>query len=55
MVCPVSPLLKLLLIRLLIEPVHFTHLLDFVEVNYEAPLVGMVLFDAFSAEHREVV
>jgi hypothetical protein len=34
---------------------HLPHFFDFVKVYYEASLVGMVLFDAFSAEYSEVV
>jgi len=35
--------------------VHFTHLLNLVQVNNEASFVSMILFDAFSAKHSKVV
>ena len=51
----VFPLFELLLVHLLVESVHFAHLLDFVQVHNEASLVGMVLLDAFTTENGEVV
>jgi hypothetical protein len=45
----------LLFIGLLVEPVHFSHLLDLVQVHDETPLVGVIFLDALSAEHRKVV
>ena len=51
----VFPLFELLLVHLLVESVHFPHLLDFVQVHYEASLISMVLLDAFATENGEVV
>jgi len=51
----VFSLLELFLVHLLVHPVHFSHLLDLVEVNHKAAFVSMVFLDAFSAEHGQVV
>lgn len=51
----VRPLLQLFLIGLLVKPVHFTHLLDLIQVHNEATLVRMVFLDALAAKYREVV
>lgn len=51
----VLPLLELLLVHLLVEPVHFAHLLDLVQVHHEAPLVSVILFDALSTEDGQVI
>ena len=53
--CVIFSLVKLLLVHLLVHPVHFPHLLNFVKVNNETPFIGMVLFDAFSAEHCQMI
>jgi len=34
---------------------HLPHLFNFIEVYHEAPLVGMVLFDALSTEDSQVI
>ena len=34
---------------------HFSHLFNFIKVNHETPLIGMVFLDTFSAKHREMV
>lgn len=47
--------LQLLPIECLVLLVHLAHLLDLVEVDYEARLVRVVLFDALAAEHSQVV
>ena len=51
----VLSLLELLLVHLLVETVHLPHLFDLVKVHHETPLVCVVLLDAFSAEHGEMV
>ena len=47
----VFSLFELLLVHLLVESVHFAHLLDFVQVHHEAALIRVVLLDAFSAKN----
>jgi hypothetical protein len=46
----VLPFFELLFIHLLIESMHLSHFLNLVEVYYKTSLVGVVLFDTFSAE-----
>ena len=51
----IFPLIELLLIHLLVESVHFAHLFEFIQVDYEASFIGVVLLDAFAAKNGEVV
>lgn len=47
----VFSLVKLFLVHLLVHPMHFSHLFNFVEVNHKAAFVSMVFLDAFPAEN----
>lgn len=51
----VLPLRDLLLVRLEVEALELTHLLDLVEVDHEALVLGVLLGYAFAAEHAPMV
>ena len=51
----VFSLVKLFLILLDVGFMHFPHLLDFVKIDNEALLIGMVFFDALPAEYGQMI
>lgn len=34
---------------------HFAHLFNFIKINNKAPLISVVLLDAFPAEHGQMI
>lgn len=52
---PVFSLFQLLFIHLLIQPMHFAHLFNFIKINDKTSFISVIFFDAFPAKDGQMI